>query len=58
MSDPTVTVEPLQQADADIFDVGRRQDVSTLRRHAVGLPGVLFLTVTGSAPISAQSRSG
>jgi amino acid transporter len=54
MPDPTVTVEPLQQADADIFDVSKRQDVSTLRKHAVGLPGVLFLTVTGSAPISAM----
>ncbi len=49
-----VSVEPLQQADADIFDVSKRQDVSTLRKHAVGLPGVLFLTVTGSAPISAM----
>ena len=48
------TVESLAQADADIFDVSKRGDVSTLRKHAVGLPGVLFLTVTGSAPISAM----
>lgn len=48
------TVESLAQADSDIFDVSKRQDVSTLRKHAVGLPGVLFLTVTGSAPISAM----
>jgi amino acid transporter len=41
-------------ADADIFDVSKRTDVATLRQHAVGLPGVLFLTVTGSAPISAM----
>ncbi len=47
-------VEPLAQAGADVFDVSKRQDVSTLRKHAVGLPGVLFLTVTGSAPISAM----
>jgi amino acid transporter len=49
-----VGVEPLAQAGADVFDVSQRQDVSTLRKHAVGLPGVLFLTVTGSAPISAM----
>ncbi|MDQ6910378.1 MAG: APC family permease, partial [Actinomycetota bacterium] len=40
--------------DADVFDVSKRGDVATLRRHAIGLPGVLFLTVTGSAPISAM----
>src|SRR6202049_2699341 len=49
-----VGVEPLQQADADIFDVSQRADVPQLRKHAVGLWGVLFLTVTGSAPISAM----
>ena len=48
------TVETLAMADADAFDVSQRTDVSTLRKHAVGLPGVLFLTVTGSAPISAM----
>jgi amino acid transporter len=47
-------VATLAQADADVFDVAQRGDVSTLRKHAVGLPGVLFLTVTGSAPISAM----
>ncbi|HEY5988106.1 MAG TPA: hypothetical protein VIV12_17290, partial [Streptosporangiaceae bacterium] len=36
------------------FDVSRRDDVAKLRKHAVGLGGVLFLTVTGSAPISAM----
>ena len=41
-------------ADAEIFDVSKRGDVATLRRNAIGLPGVLFLTVTGSAPISAM----
>ena len=55
MADRTmVGVEPLAQAEADIFDVSQRSDVATLRKHAVGLPGVLFLTVTGSAPISAM----
>src|SRR5229473_5445659 len=48
------TVEPLSQAQADIFDVSQRADVPQLRKHAVGLWGVLFLTVTGSAPISAM----
>src|SRR5215471_12805374 len=36
------------------LDVADREDVHKLRKHAVGLPGVLFLTVTGSAPISAM----
>src|ERR1700680_2991029 len=56
MSDTKVDVgvEQLQQADADIFDVSQRADVPQLRKHAVGLWGVLFLTVTGSAPISAM----
>jgi amino acid transporter len=36
------------------FDVSQRADVPKLRKHAVGLGGVLFLTVTGSAPISAM----
>src|ERR1700724_330720 len=36
------------------YDVSQRADVSKLRKHAIGLGGVLFLTVTGSAPISAM----
>ena len=39
---------------AEDYDVSRREDVAKLRKHAVGLGGVLFLTVTGSAPISAM----
>jgi amino acid transporter len=35
-------------------DVSQREDVHKLRPRAVGLIGVLFLTVTGSAPISAM----
>src|SRR6266852_853859 len=57
MADKTmpVSVEPsIATADADIFDVSQRADVPQLRRHAVGIWGVLFLTVTGSAPISAM----
>src|SRR6202140_4945490 len=55
MANETVgTVEPLTQAQADIFDVSARPDVPQLRKHAVGIWGVLFLTVTGSAPISAM----
>src|SRR5258708_12796595 len=55
MAEETVgTVEPLSQAQADIVDVSQRADVPQLRKHAVGLWGVLFLTVTGSAPISAM----
>src|SRR5579859_3544795 len=36
------------------FDVSQRPEVAKLRKGAVGLGGVLFLTVTGSAPISAM----
>src|SRR6202165_1409552 len=55
MADQSVgTVEPLSQAQADIFAVSQRADVPQLRKHAVGIWGVLFLTVTGSAPISAM----
>jgi amino acid transporter len=39
---------------AESIDVNRRQDVQKLRKHAIGLAGVLFLTVTGAAPISAM----
>ena len=39
---------------AEDYDVSQRQDVAKLRKHAIGLGGVLFLTVTGSAPISAM----
>jgi amino acid transporter len=35
-------------------DVAQRDDVHKLHTGAVGLAGVLFLTVTGSAPISAM----
>jgi amino acid transporter len=35
-------------------DISGRDDVQKLRKHAVGLFGVLFLTLTGSAPISAM----
>jgi amino acid transporter len=35
-------------------DVAERQDLHKLRPGSVGLMGVLFLTVTGSAPISAM----
>ncbi|HUK67731.1 MAG TPA: APC family permease [Streptosporangiaceae bacterium] len=36
------------------YDVAQRDEVAKLRKHAVGLGGVLFLTVTGAAPISAM----
>jgi amino acid transporter len=35
-------------------DVSQRKDIHQLRPGAVGLVGVLFLTVTGAAPISAM----
>src|SRR5215468_7003672 len=36
------------------YDVAGRKDVDLLHTRAVGLFGVLFLTVTGAAPISAM----
>ena len=39
---------------ASMYDVTAREDVHLLHGGAVGLLGVLFLTVTGSAPISAM----
>src|SRR3989440_11914146 len=39
---------------ASIYDVSTRDDVHFLHKHAIGLMGVLFLTVTGAAPISAM----
>src|SRR5216684_6212262 len=39
---------------AEDYDVSQRAEVPKLRKHAIGLGGVLFLTVTGSAPISAM----
>jgi amino acid transporter len=49
-----IVAPSLAAADAGMFDVTQRKDVSTLRKNAVGLPGILFLCVTGSAPISAM----
>jgi amino acid transporter len=62
MSDTTLTPQPagkptgtagLGEAEAQ-RDVSKRKDVHMLAGGAVGLGGVLFLTVTGSAPISAM----
>ena len=39
---------------AESVDVSQRSDIQKLKPGAVGLVGVLFLTVTGSAPISAM----
>jgi amino acid transporter len=39
---------------AESVDISQRDDVQKLRKHSAGLAGVLFLTVTGSAPISAM----
>ena len=50
---PEVPRLPVRPPTED-FDVSQRQDVAKLRKHAVGLGGVLFLTLTGSAPISAM----
>jgi amino acid transporter len=42
------------QAVPENFDVNREKDVDRLHSGAVGLTGVLFLTVTGAAPMSAM----
>jgi amino acid transporter len=38
----------------DDFDISAQGDVAKLKKGAVGLGGVLFLTLTGSAPITAM----
>jgi len=49
-----IVAPSLAAAEAGVFDVSQRKGVSTLRPNAVGLWGILFLCVTGSAPISAM----
>jgi amino acid transporter len=41
-------------ADSEDFDISAQGDVAKLKKGAIGLGGVLFLTVTGSAPITAM----
>jgi amino acid transporter len=41
-------------AVSEDFDISGQEDVAKLRKGAVGLGGVLFLTLTGSAPITAM----
>jgi len=40
----------VQQAVSEDFDISAQGDVAKLKKGAIGLGGVLFLTVTGSAP--------
>ena len=54
MAHPEVPRIAESEAPAEDFDVSQRDEVAKLRKGAVGLGGVLFLTVTGSAPISAM----
>ena len=58
MAEPGISIEggsrPTPSNLPEDFDVSQREDVAKLRKHAVGLGGVLFLTVTGAAPISAM----
>src|SRR6266699_764713 len=44
----------IKTAMFESLDISAREDVHKLKKHAVGLYGVLFLTLTGSAPISAM----
>ena len=55
MAHPEVPRIADSEAPAEDFDVSQRDEVAKLRKGAVGLGGVLFLTVTGSAPISVVS---
>jgi amino acid transporter len=41
-------------AVSEDFDISGQENVAKLRKGAVGLGGVLFLTLTGSAPITAM----
>jgi len=61
MSDATVPGAHVPGAEertgsdrASMYDVSVRDDVHFLHKNAIGLMGVLFLTVTGAAPISAM----
>jgi hypothetical protein len=53
MAEPGISIEggsrPTPSNLPEDFDVSQREDVAKLRKHAVGLGGVLFLTVTGAA---------
>src|SRR5215470_19729678 len=49
-----VSVTVTKTGMIESLDISQREDVPKLRKHAVGIWGVLFLTVTGSAPISAM----
>ncbi len=57
---PPTTPEGTQQPGApprrrdESIDVGQRDDVHKLRPHAVGLVGVLFMALAGSAPLTAM----
>src|ERR1700734_1739237 len=54
MAHPEVPQVADAAAPAEDFDISQREEVAKLRKGAVGLGGVLFLTVTGAAPISAM----
>lgn len=43
-------------ADRSSFDIAKQKDLQLLKPKAVGLVGVLFLTLTGAAPITARDR--
>src|SRR5258707_15273094 len=52
---PMAQTEPVAApAATEDFDVSTQGDVAKLKKGAVGLGGVLFLTLTGSAPITAM----
>ena len=54
MAEPELSVGGGSKATSPGFDVSQREEVAKLRKNSVGLGGVLFLTVTGAAPISAM----
>ena len=51
---PTGGPGSMPERIAESLDISQRDDVPKLRKNAIGLWGVLFLTVTGAAPISAM----
>jgi amino acid transporter len=52
--DGTAAGGPVRTTGVESMDISQREDVPKLRKNAIGLAGVLFLTVTGAAPISAM----
>lgn len=50
--DTGARIEPAPVAPSPTIDVSSREDVHRLRRNSAGLLGIIFLSLTGAAPLS------